>query len=40
MAVLDRQGRDVPSWVNSRSPEFREGYVEGLRLARQMIRKG
>jgi hypothetical protein len=40
VSVLDRQGRDVPSWVDEMSPEFRAGYAEGLRVAQQMIRKG
>ncbi|UVS78382.1 hypothetical protein [Actinokineospora sp. UTMC 2448] len=40
VALVDRQGRDVPSWVDVRSTEFKAGYAEGLRVARQMIRKG
>lgn len=40
VALVNRQGWDAPSWVDDRSPEFRAGYAEGLRIARQTIRKG
>ncbi|GAA3044459.1 hypothetical protein LV79_005826 [Actinokineospora globicatena] len=41
VALLDRRiGSPLPEAVAVMSPEFQEGYREGLRLARVTIRRG
>jgi hypothetical protein len=39
LALLDPI-RSVPEWPVERSPEWRAGYVAGMRTAREVIRKG
>lgn len=40
MVRVERAGQEIPPWADTGSPEWRAGFAEGLRIARQTIRRG